>query len=109
MLETGAQNGATKPESEVELDAKEKHGGKTSLRLSGDTSTRGWRILKQPIEVRPGGKYTLEAWTKTAGVKPNGFGIDNCYVGIFFFDAQDKPAGIQRASPTLPDSAWTKL
>ena len=77
-LEMGAQNGATKPESKVELDTKEKHGGKAALHLSGDTSTRGWRILKQPIEVRPGGKYTLEAWTKTVGVKGNGFGIDNC-------------------------------
>lgn len=108
-LEMGAQNGATKPESEVALDAKEKHGGKASLRLSGDANTRGWRILKQPIEVRPGGTYVLEAWTKTAGVKPNGFGLDNCYVGVFFFDAEDKAAGIQRASPSLPDSGWTKL
>ena len=42
-LTLGAQNGATIPESKVELDAKEKHGGKTSLHLSGDASTRGWR------------------------------------------------------------------
>lgn len=108
-LEIGAQNGATKPESKVEPDSKEKHGGKASLRFSGNESTRGWRILKQPIEVRPGGKYTLEAWAKTAGVKPNGFGLDNCYVGVFFFDAEDKPAGIDRASPARPDSSWTKL
>lgn len=108
-LELGAQNGATKPESKVEIDSKEKHGGKASLHLSGDTSTRGWRILKQPIEVRPGGKYTLEAWAKTDGIAPNGFGLDNCYVGVFFFDAEGEAAGIQRASPTRPTSAWTKL
>lgn len=108
-LELGAQNGATKPESKVELDPRERHGGKASLRFTGDANTRGWRILKQPIEVRPGGQYTLEAWTKTDGVRPNGFGLDNCYVGVFFFDAEDRPAGIQRTSPALPDSAWTKL
>src|SRR5690349_4659220 len=107
-LELGAQNGATKPESKVELDAKEKHGGKASLRFSGDAQTRGWMILKQPIEVRPGGKYSLEAWTKTAGVKPNGFGLNNCYVGLFFFDASDKLVGRQLTSPTQPDSPWTK-
>ena len=107
-LELGAQNGATKPESKVELDTKEKHGGKASLRLSGDAQTRGWMILKQPIEVRPGGKYSLEAWTKTAGVKPNGFGMNNCYVGVFFFDASDKLVGRQLTTPTQPDSPWTK-
>jgi hypothetical protein len=107
--ELGAQNGAQKPESKVELDTQVKHGGKASLRFSGDASTRGWRILKQPIEVRPGGKYTLEAWTKTDGVEPNGFGLDNCYVGPFFFDAQGQPAGIERAWPKRPDSPWSKL
>jgi hypothetical protein len=109
ILELGAQNGAQEPESKVELDTKEKHGGKASLRLSGDTSTRGWRILKQPIEVRPGGKYTLEAWTKTAKVQPNGFGLDNGYVGLFFVDAEGKSAGRDVARPAQPDSAWSKL
>jgi hypothetical protein len=86
-FELGAQNGATTPESKVELDAKEKHGGKSALRFSGDESTRGWLIAKQKIEVRPGGTYHLEAWTRTAGVKPNGFGLNNCYVGLYFVDA----------------------
>lgn len=108
-FELGAQNGAPKPECEIAPDAQVKHGGKASLRFTGDASTRGWRLMKQAIEVRPGGTYTLEAWTKTTGVKPNGSGIDNCYVGVFFFDAQEKPAGIQRATPKLPDSDWTKL
>ncbi len=107
-LELGAQNGATKPESKVELDLKEKHGGKASLRFSGDAATRGWMILKQSIEVRPGGKYSLEAWTRTAGVKTNGFGINNCYVGLFFFDASDKLVGRELAAPTQPESPWTK-
>jgi hypothetical protein len=108
VLELGAQNGATTPESSVALDRKEKHGGKASLCFSGDGATRGWRILKQAVEVRPGGTYTLEAWTRTQGVKPNGFGLDNCYVGLFFFDADGGLVGRQLAFPTRPDSAWTK-
>ncbi len=107
-LELGARNGATKPESVVEIDRKERHGGKASLRLSGDSNTRGWLIAKQEIPVRPGGKYELEAWTKTEGVKPNGFGIDNCYVGLVFFDAAGEVVGRQFQHPTRPDSGWSK-
>jgi hypothetical protein len=107
-FELGATNGATTPESKVELDRKEKHGGKAALRFSGDASTRGWIIAKQPIEVRPGGTYELEAWTQTEGVTPNGFGLDNCYVGLFFFDAAGELAGRELAFPSKPDSAWTK-
>ena len=55
-FELGAQNGATKPESKVELDTKERHGGKSALRFSGNESTRGWLIAKQALEVRPGGE-----------------------------------------------------
>jgi hypothetical protein len=107
-LELGAQNGATTPESEVELDTKEKHGGKAALVFRGDESTRGWLIAKQAIEVRPGGEYRLEAWTRTAGVRPNGFGLDNCYVGLFFFDASERLVGKELAWPRQPDSPWTK-
>lgn len=108
-FDLGAQNGAPTPVSEVGPDAREKHGGKASLRFTGDANTRGWRVLKQAIEVRPGGAYELESWVRTAGVKPNGFGLDNCYVGLFFYDAEGKPAGIARTFPKLPDSDWTKL
>src|SRR5262245_4638683 len=108
-FELGAQNGATTPESKVELDAKEKHGGKSALRFSGNEATRGWILAKQKIEVRPGGKYHLEAWTKTAGVKPNGFGLNNCYVGMSFLDASGQLAGrTALANPAKPDSPWTK-
>lgn len=106
--ELGAQNGATTPESRVELDGKVKHGGKAALRFSGDPSTRGWLIAKQAIEVRPGGDYRLEAWTKASGIKGNGFGLDNAYVGLFFFDAEGKVVGKQLAWPKQPDSDWTK-
>lgn len=107
-LELGAQNGATKPESKVELDKKEKHGGKASLRFSGDRNTRGWLIAKQEIPVRPGGDYTLEGWTKTAGVAPNGFGLDNCYIGLVFFDAAGSFLTRDFQFPAKPDSGWTK-
>ena len=108
-ISLGAQNGATEPVSNVELDRGEKNGGRQSLHLSGDRSTRGWMILKQEIETRPGGRYYLEAMVKTEGVEPNGFGLDNCYVGLIFFDAQGKVAGRQFTFPNLPSSKWSKI
>ena len=107
-IELGATNGAREPLSRVDLDRQERHGGKTALLLSGDTATRGWSIVKQPVEVRPGGTYRLSAWTRTAGVKPNGFGLDNCYVGLFLFDATDRVVGRELAFPAKPDAPWTR-
>ena len=109
LIELGAQNGATTPASIVELSGDEKSGGRQSLHLAGDSSTRGWRILKQEIEARPGGKYHLEAMVKTDGIKPNGFGLDNCYVGLIFFDAEGEVAGRSFTTPNLPNSKWSKL
>jgi len=104
----GAQNGATTPESEVRLDREERHGGKASLRFRGVEATRGWILAKQAIEVRPGGTYSLEAWTRTAGVEPNGFGLNNAYLGIFFFDAEGALVGRALAHPERPDSPWSR-
>ncbi len=107
-LELGAQNGAEEPRSEVELDGETRHGGKASLHFAGDEQTRGWIIAKQEIEVRPGGYYQLGAWTRTAGVRPNGFGLDNCYVGLIFFDGNGEVVGRQFEFPRLPDADWKK-
>ena len=107
VLELGARNGAKKPESTVELDRKERHGGRASLRFSGDANTRGWLIARQEIPVRPGGKYELEAWTRAEGVRPNGFGIDNCYVGLIFLDGAGQTVGREFVSPARPDSGWS--
>ena len=108
VLELGAQNGSPTPESEVELDSKVKHGGKAALRFRGTTATRGWLIAKHAIEVRPGGKYSLTAWARTEGIAPNGFGLDNCYIGLFFFDASEKVVGKELAWPKQPQQDWTK-
>ena len=108
-IELGAQNGATTPESVVALDEKEKKDGRRSLHLSGDAATRGWMILKQDVPVRPGGRYHLRAQVKTEGVRPNGFGLDNCYIGLIFFDADGKVAGRQFTFPNLPDQKWRGL
>src|SRR4030095_6331340 len=81
---------------------------KSALRFHGEDATRGWLIAKQALEVRPGGKYSLTAWRKTEGVKPNGSGINNCYVGLFFFDAEQKLVGRELVAPKQPDQDWTK-
>lgn len=108
VLELGAQNGAQEPRSMVEIDGETRHGGNASVHFAGDENTRGWIIAKQEIEVRPGGTYQLQAWTRTAGVRPNGFGLDNCYVGLIFFDGDGEVVGRQFEFPRLPDADWKK-
>src|SRR5262245_17164613 len=68
-LAIGAQNGATTPASEVTLDAKVRHGGKTSLKIAGTDTTRGWNCVTQALPVRPGGTYKLTGFFKAENVK----------------------------------------
>lgn len=109
VIELGATNGAKVPESTVEVDRDVRHGGRSSLHFSGDGSTRGWLIVKQRIPVRPGGRYHLRSWVKAQGVVPNGFGVDNCYVALLFFDAEGSVVGKRYTVPRLPDSDWKEL
>lgn len=108
-LELGAQNGAEKPESVVELDRKTRHGGKASLHFKGKSSTRGWIIAKQEFVVRPGGEYRLSGWSKTEGVAKEGIQFNNCYLALIFEDALGKNAGKQYVWPTVPTSDWSEL
>ncbi len=108
-VEMGAFNGAKQPESHLELDRKEKRKGKVSLHLSGDRDTRAWKLAKQAVPVRLGGSYRLEAQVKTEGVEPNGFGLDNCYVGLVFLDGAGKTVGRQFGFPDRPDQSWRTL
>src|SRR5262245_47936062 len=69
-LAAGAGNGGTSPSSEVVLDPAIKHGGKQSLRFTGDNHTRVWQIATQEIDVLPGATCTLRAFAKTENVRP---------------------------------------
>ncbi|HTE06201.1 MAG TPA: hypothetical protein VK824_08395, partial [Planctomycetota bacterium] len=82
-VDIGARNGGEEPLSEVTLDHKEKHGGKSSLHLSAGSATLAFRIVSQAVEARPGGRYALSAFTRTKNVRheQNARGInqfDNC-------------------------------
>src|SRR5262245_56540730 len=68
-VSVGATNGATEPQSILKLDVKEKHGGKASLCLSGDGTTRAWKIAQQDVPARPGGTYRLAFQAKTEKVR----------------------------------------
>ena len=90
-VEIGALNGGSEPLNEVEVDKGQKHGGKASLHLSASASTLAFQIVSQSVEVRPGGKYKLSAFTRTKGLRheQNARGINqfnNCYLALFLFD-----------------------
>jgi hypothetical protein len=111
----GAQNGAASPPSDVVLDAKVKHGGKCSLRLAGDETTRGWRVVEQAIPVRPGATYTFTGFTKAKDVKP-GFvkgtkiaHFQNCHVGIFLSDGNGEIVAKDMVTPDLPTADWKEF
>jgi hypothetical protein len=111
----GAQNGGAQPPSEVALDAKVKHGGKCSLKLAGDESTRGWRVVEQAIAVRPGATYTFSGFMKTKDVKP-GFvkgtriaHFQNCHVGIFLSDGNGEIVAKDMVTPDLPTADWKEF
>jgi len=108
----GAQNGGSHPPSEVELDAKVKHGGKYSLKLAGDQKTRGWRVVEQQLEVRPGATYKLTGFTRTQDIVP-GFvkgtqiaHFRNCHVGIFLLDGNGEIVAKDVVDPDLPTCDW---
>jgi hypothetical protein len=111
----GAQNGGTTPPSEVVLDAKVKHGGKYSLKLAGDETTRGWRVVEQAIPVRPGASYTFSGFTRTKDVKP-GFvkgtriaHFQNCHVGIFLMDGSGEIVAKDVVDPDRPTADWKEF
>ncbi len=108
-LEIGAQNGATQPESVVEIDRKERHDGRASLHFAGKASTRAWTIAKQEFVVRPGGVYTLRAWSKTEGVAQEGIQFNNCYLALIFEDALGENCGKQYVRPKTPTSDWSQI
>lgn len=111
----GAQNGAQTPPSEIALDGKVKHGGKFALRLAGDETTRGWRVVEQAIAVRPGATYTFTGFTKTKDVKA-GFvkgtriaHFPNCHVGIFLMDGSGEIVAKDVVNPELPTADWKEF
>jgi hypothetical protein len=111
----GAQNGGTKPESEVALDSRVKHGGKFSMRLAGDEKTRGWRVVEQAIPVLPGATYKFSGFTRTKDVKP-GFvkgtqiaHFQNCHVGLFVADGNGELVAKDMVTPDLPTSDWKEF
>lgn len=114
-LEVGATNDGQEPSSTVALDTQVAHGGKASVRFSGDQSTRGWYALKQEVPVRPEGLYTLKAFARADGVRRETVRgttvqqFENCYVGIVFFDWSGEMIAETHLAPKLPKSDWEEL
>ena len=75
--EIGAKDGADKPESKIEQ-------GDDSVVLSGDATTTAWKLIHQPIDVKPGQTIKVSYAAMATKIKREGFQKDNCWVGVFF-------------------------
>lgn len=115
VLEIGATNEGQAPTSTVALDTQVTHGGKSSVRLSGDQTTRAWYALKQDVPVRPEGLYRLKGFARADGVRrevvrgTESQQFDNSYVGIVFFDAGGEMIAETHLSPKVPKGDWEEL
>jgi hypothetical protein len=111
----GATNGALEPVSALDLDPRERHKGRASLRLHGDDTTRAWRTVQQDAPARPGGTYTLRAFAKAQNVRGEtvrGTSIrqfQNCFVGLVLFDGSGDVVAKDYRQPMLPTSGWQPL
>ncbi len=84
-VDVGAYTDSKTPASKI---SKVDGGG---VQLSGDASTKGWRMLSQRVKVSPGDTLQLNFDAKADGLKREGKQFDNCYVGVFLRNASGKP------------------
>ena len=114
-LVIGARNGGEEPVSEVSLDRKVRHSGRSSLHFSADRKTFAFQIISQEIEARPGGTYRLSSFVRTKNVRHerNAKGINqfnNCYLALFLFDANGEVVARDVGTPTKPYTEdWESL
>ena len=97
-VEIGAHNGADAPTSRVQ------RGESPGLQLVGNAQTLAWRLVRQTVALQPGQCYRLRFSARAVDVRREGQQYDNCYVGLFFKDAQGKSAGHQLAN--ISQAEW---
>jgi hypothetical protein len=86
-VDIGANNGADEPKSEIlQMEG-------PALALRGNASTMAWHSLSQELPVRKGRTYTLEFMARSENVQREGRQFDNCWVGVWSFDAGENRMG----------------
>ena len=65
-------------------------GSDGGIEISGDRTTRTWKSLTQKILVESGGTYQINFQAKASGLKRESGQFDNCYLGVFSFNAAGK-------------------
>ncbi|MEM6688950.1 MAG: S41 family peptidase [Planctomycetota bacterium] len=88
-IDIGAGDRASKMVSQVSGDAS------SGLALSGDRSTRAWRMVSQELPLKPGQAYQLKADVLATGVVREKNQFDNCYVGVLFFGERSQRLGLK--------------
>lgn len=84
----GARTGEGEADSRWSVEAEAAH-GTSSLRLSGDLSTRRWwAFVSEPVDVTPGRRLRLSGQIRTSGVGQRDGQFVNCNLGLRFEDAE---------------------
>lgn len=90
-VEVGARNGDGPPSKLEPIE-----GG---VALSGDASTRAWRLLRQSVPVKPGTPIVLEFRAGASGLKREGAQFDNAYVALAFLDGEGRALDTRLRTP----------
>lgn len=75
------------------------------LSLRGDAATREWKFVGQAFEAKPGTTYRLRFEARATDLEREAGQFDNCYVGLFFLDAKDRPVAVR--VHTVRHPKWT--
>ena len=108
-ISIGARNGGTEPLSEVSIDRRVRHSGRSSLHFSASRTIYAFQIVSQEVEARPGGIYRLTGFARTKNVhhEVNAKGINqfnNCYLAIFLFDGNGELVARDVRMPIQPNT-----
>ncbi len=87
QIDIGASNGGQSPTSTVGK------GLGPSLELSGNGRTLAWKLVRQSVAVIPGETLRLTFRAKATGLKREGRQYNNCHVGLWAKDVNEKNVG----------------
>ena len=104
-LAVGAQGGGGRANSTVEL-GEDAHEGERCLRLSGDARTGTWQMVKQVLEARPGGTYSLRGVMSANELQREEGQYDNAWAAVFVRDASGRELARQLRVPHPAREGW---
>lgn len=114
-IEMGRAYGSVEPAAVIRVDREIRHGGKASVLIEADETTRLFRAIRQDLPVKIGGLYKLKGWVRAHDVRKGLVRATqeeqegNCYLGILFYDWNNEVIAETHQQPAMPDSDWQEL